>query len=187
MASNEESSSRQWFAIAAIGRDRPGIVADLSECVYECGCNLEDASMTMLGSEFATLMLISGLGDELERRVSDAMKHLEWERRLSIFVRPLESAPDPPHGPGARTFELVAEGIDKAGIVAGVARSLADHGVLIADLRGAIAPIPQSGTPLYRLSIRMSVPATVDLADLQSELGRIAEHLDVEISLNEGA
>src|SRR5689334_15832315 len=50
-------SQKKWFAMAAIGRDRPGIVADLSECIYACGCNLEDASMTMLGSEFATLML----------------------------------------------------------------------------------------------------------------------------------
>ena len=42
---------RQWFAIAAIGRDRPGIVAELSELVYASGCNLEDASMTMLGKD----------------------------------------------------------------------------------------------------------------------------------------
>ena len=85
-------SQKKWFAMAAIGRDRPGIVADLSGCVYACGCNLEDASMTMLGSEFATLMLVSGSGADLQDKLYEATKRLEWERHLTIFLRPV----DPP-------------------------------------------------------------------------------------------
>ena len=48
----------QLFALSAIGRDRPGIVADLAELIYECDCNLEDSRMTILGSEFAVLLLL---------------------------------------------------------------------------------------------------------------------------------
>jgi glycine cleavage system transcriptional repressor len=51
---------KKWFALSAIGRDRPGIVADLAELIYECDCNLEDSSMTLLGSEFAVLLLLTG-------------------------------------------------------------------------------------------------------------------------------
>ena len=50
---------KSWYALSAIGRDRPGIVADLAELIYECDCNLEDSSMTILGSEFAVLLLLS--------------------------------------------------------------------------------------------------------------------------------
>lgn len=53
---------KHWFALSAIGRDRPGIVADLAELIYECDCNLEDSSMTILGSEFAVLLLLTGEG-----------------------------------------------------------------------------------------------------------------------------
>lgn len=177
---------RQWFAIAAIGRDRPGIVADLSECVYACGCNLEDASMTMLGSEFATLMLVSGVGTELGERLAEATKRLEWERRLTIFTRRLEAEPEPPAGHGATTQTLTAQGIDKAGIVAGVSRCLADHGALIVDLRGAITPIPQSGTPLYTLRIRMIVPPDVTSDVLSAALAEVGQRLDVEIRVDPG-
>jgi hypothetical protein len=31
---------KHWFALSAIGRDRPGIVADLAELIYDCDCNL---------------------------------------------------------------------------------------------------------------------------------------------------
>jgi glycine cleavage system transcriptional repressor len=174
---------RQWFAIAAIGRDRPGIVADLSECVYACGCNLEDASMTMLGSEFATLMLVSGIGKDLSDRLAEATKRLEWERRLTIFVRKLEAEPAPPAGHDAACWNLTAEGIDKAGIVAGVSRCLADHGVLIADLRSGVTPIPQSGTPLYTLRLRMLLPPTLDPAALRSGLAGVGHRLEIDIRL----
>src|SRR5437879_12155108 len=84
---------RRWFVLSAIGRDRPGIVADLAELIYECDCNLEDSSMTILGSEFAVLLLLSGQGPDVERRLSAGCKRLEWEKRLTVFFRPLEGDP----------------------------------------------------------------------------------------------
>ena len=65
---------RRWFAMSAIGRDRPGIVADLAELIYECDCNLEDSSMTVLGSEFAVLLLLTGEGADIAPRLSAACK-----------------------------------------------------------------------------------------------------------------
>ena len=72
---------KRWFALSAIGRDRPGIVADLAELIYECDCNLEDSSMTILGSEFAVLLLLTGEAPDVEARLSAACKRLEWEKR----------------------------------------------------------------------------------------------------------
>src|SRR5262249_15845354 len=55
-ATDRGGMMRHWFALSAIGRDRPGMVADLAELIFECDCNLEDSSMTVLGSEFAVLL-----------------------------------------------------------------------------------------------------------------------------------
>lgn len=173
-------SQKKWFAMAAIGRDRPGIVADLSECVYSCGCNLEDASMTMLGSEFATLMLVSGSGPDLRDRLYEATKRVEWERQLTVFLRPVE-------GPAAvntgSEYALSAVGVDKAGIVAGVSRVLADHGVLITDLRGEAKPVAESGTPLYTLRIRMRAPEQCEVSRLKADLEEAGSRLGIEVSL----
>jgi len=174
---------RQWFAIAAIGADRLGIVADLSECVHACGCNLEDASMTMLGNEFATLMLVSSNDPSSAERLSTETRRIEWERRLTIFVRPLEGEPRPALDPEDSYYRLTAQGVDKAGIVAGISRCLADHGVDITDLRGRVTPLPQTGTPLYTLELSMAVPKTVDFATFRKRLTAIGERLDVEVTI----
>jgi glycine cleavage system transcriptional repressor len=175
---------KRWFALSAIGRDRPGIVADLAELIYECDCNLEDSSMTILGSEFAVLLLLTGDAADIESRLSAACKRLEWEKRLTVFFRPLEGEP---LGFGAahqaRALELQAVGVDKAGIVARVARCLANHGVNITQMLTGSRPEPGTGTPIYHMRIRMEVPAEVDQAVLRHELDGIAAALHIDITL----
>jgi len=173
---------RRWFAMSAIGRDRPGIVADLAELIYECDCNLEDSRMTILGSEFAVLLLLSGQGDDVERRLSSGCKRLEWEKRLTVFIRPLDE-PAPGHPPRGVPLECVVTGVDKAGIVARVARTIADHGANITDLHSDLRPEPESGTPMYTLRLRLIVPPERDVRVLRQALERVAAELRVDLSV----
>jgi glycine cleavage system transcriptional repressor len=175
---------KRWFALSAIGRDRPGIVADLAELIYECDCNLEDSSMTILGSEFAVLLLLTGEGDDVERRLSTACKRIEWEKRLTVFFRPLDGEPIG-YGAlhGARAFELQAVGVDKAGIVARVSRCLADNSINIKEMSTSSRPEPGTGTPIYNMRVHMDVPAGVDEATLRRELDGIAASLHIDLTL----
>src|SRR5438093_991617 len=153
---------KRWFALSAIGRDRPGIVADLAELIYECDCNLEDSSMTILGTEFAVLLLLSGEGADVERRLSAGCKRLEWEKRLTVFFRPLDEPPPGPAQRGTTPLECVVSGVDKAGIVARVARTLADHRINVTALSTQARPEAETGTPLFTMRIEMAVPPGVD-------------------------
>jgi glycine cleavage system transcriptional repressor len=175
---------KRWYAMSAIGKDRPGIVADLAELIFEHGCNLEDSSMTILGGEFAVLLLFTGSGEDLERRLSSACKRLEWERRLTVFFRPLEGPPVP-YGDAQRrrVHELFATGVDKAGIVARVCRVLAERDVTIREMKTYSRPEPESGTPIYTMRVEIGVPDSVALGDLEAALDRIAERLNIEITV----
>jgi glycine cleavage system transcriptional repressor len=173
---------RRWYALSAIGRDRPGIVADLAELIFDCDCNLEDSRMTILGSEFAVLLLLSGQGDDVDRRLASGCKRLEWEKRLTVFFRPLEEAPDttPPRG---TPLECVVTGVDKAGIVARVARTVADHGANILDLQSELRPEPETGTPMYTMRLRLVVPPQRDPRVLREALEKVAAELRVDLSV----
>ncbi|HVN84986.1 MAG TPA: ACT domain-containing protein [Candidatus Binatia bacterium] len=175
---------KRWFALSAIGADRPGIVADLAGLIYECDCNLEDSSMTILGSEFAVLLLLTGEGDAVEQRLSAACKRLEWEKRLTVFFRPLDSAP---LSYGARhqatRYELQAVGVDQAGIVAKVARCLADRRINICDMRTHARPEPGSGTVIYTMHITMDAPQGTDETVLRRDLDRIASELNIDVTV----
>jgi len=176
---------KQWFALSAIGRDRPGIVADLSELIYECDCNLEDSSMTILGSEFAVLLLLTGETADISARLSDACKRLEWEKRLTVFFRPLEAEPIPYRASHqASRYALQAVGVDKAGIVAKLTRCLADHRVNVAQMQTQSRREPESGTPIYTLRLLMDVPADVAPQTLRECLEVVAGELCVDLTLD---
>ena len=176
---------KRWFALSAIGRDRPGIVADLAELIYECDCNLEDSSMTILGSEFAVLLLLSSADPDVERRLSAGCKRLEWEKRLTVFFRPLDGDPHV-HPAGGHRVEMECEvhGVDKAGIVARVARTLADHGINITALQTQSRPGPETGTPMFTMRIRMAAPPGLDRTALRERLDRVASELRVDLTLS---
>ena len=175
---------KRWFALSAIGRDRPGIVADLAELIYECDCNLEDSSMTILGSEFAVLLLLSATDPDAETRLASSCKRLEWEKRLTVFFRPLEGEPVPYAARArARRHALQAAGVDRAGIVAKIARCLADHGANIAEMSTQSRPEPETGTPIYTVRMQLDLPAQVDAAAVARRLQAIGDELQVEITL----
>jgi glycine cleavage system transcriptional repressor len=179
---------KRTFALSAIGKDRPGIVAEVSGLIYECGGNLEDSSMTRLGEQFALLILLSGSGEEFSYRLTTGCKRLEWEKHLSIFLTPLEAGEGKP-GEKDRLdpYELSTTGMDRMGIVHRVSRLLADHGINIADMHTKAAPSPESGTPIFTMKILLEVPVSVSPQTLLKELNRLGEELAIDISLKKAA
>ena len=177
---------RKWFILTAVGRDRPGIVADLAQLIYDCEGNLEDSRMTILGNEFASILLCSGTEPDLEQRLAEGARRLEWQNRLTVFLRPLEGEPRPPvPAPGTRLFRVETEGADRAGIVAGVCRVLADHNVNIADLHSTALPSP-SGTPIYRMSLEIEVPEPLAAAELEKALDQVGRELTIDVRIEPG-
>jgi glycine cleavage system transcriptional repressor len=175
---------RSWYILSAVGRDRPGIVADLSQLVYDCEANLEDSRMTILGNEFAAILLCSGDQPDLERRLSEGARRLEWENRITVFLRPLEGEPRPAvPAPGTALYRVRAEGADRAGIVARLCRTLADLRVNIADLKSEAIPSP-SGSALYRMTIEAEVPESLRVEELVKQLDKAAQSIDVDVSVD---
>jgi glycine cleavage system transcriptional repressor len=142
--------------------------------------------MTILGSEFAVLLLLSGQGLDLERRLGTGCKRLEWEKRLTVFIRPLEGDPAG-RAPGRHAVPMVCEvhGVDKAGIVARIARTLADHGVNVTALKTQSRPGPETGTPMFTMRIEMAVPPELERRVLRERLERVAADLRVDLMLDD--
>ena len=99
------------FIMTAFGKDRPGIVADVSQIIYENGCNLEDSTMTLLADEFTIILLFAGREEgSLESNLLNACRRLEKEKGITAFIRALSGEkPEPkkaisPHaiGPNLR-------------------------------------------------------------------------------------
>lgn len=137
--------------------------------------------MTKLGGAFATLLLASGHGEDVAERLAAACKRLEWEKRLTVFVREV-AGPDVAALAGRR-YECVVTGVDKAGIVATIARHLADQGANVTDLHSTVRPASGSGTPIYTLRVEIVVPHDVPESRIRERLDAAATALGVDVTL----
>lgn len=173
------------FILSAIGRDRPGIAADVTELIYECGCNLEDSRMTLLGTHFALLILLTGEGEGLEGRLRKGCKRLEWDKGLTVFLSSLETLDQRlVSGATEADYELRVVGMDRTGIVYRTAKLLADKGINIVDLDTHVDPAPDSGSLIFVMYMKTSVPRDLAIHVLQKDLEHLADELNLEICLS---
>jgi len=171
----------QHFALSAIGRDRPGIVAAVSATLLNHRLNIEDSRMTILGGHFAMMLIVSapagtdvsGLSAELEA----VGRRLELE---AIALSPVEELETPQ--PQASHVATVY-GRDHPGIVHAVASALAQREIDITDLSTRMAG--EEDPPLYGLFMELAIPRPELVDELRAELERVAAEEGVRVSLRE--
>lgn len=171
------------FIMTAFGKDRPGIVADVTRILFENGCNLEDNSMTLLADEFTLILLFTARGREVEEQLGRECRRLEREKGISAFLRPLEARRGMAPPALCTKATLHVEGMDQAGIVYKISQYLADHGINIVDLKSTVLASPESGAAIYRMDIAVQIPGGTALGQVERGLTAVAEELHVEITL----
>jgi len=175
---------KTYFILSAMGKDRPGIVADVSEVIYDCGGNIEDSSMSLLRNHFALLLLFSTEREEVNQKLASVLKRLEGEKNLIVFYSPITfEVAYPKAKEQTDRFKITTSGIDHAGIVFKVCRLLADRKVNIIDMETHRVLSAESGTPLFEMDIDVEVPRSVSEQGLREELHRLANELVIDLVL----
>jgi len=160
----------QLLAVTAIGSDRPGIVAGVTRVLYELGCNLEDATSTILRGHFAMMLVVRAPGELTPAALEARFEPLARELGLVITARAVAGAAPAVGGP---THSVAVYGADRPGIVYRVAELLAAGGANITDLTSRV--IGGAERPVYALLLEVAFPPgaapEAALASLRAELG----------------
>ena len=170
------------LALSAIGRDRPGIVAAVSEVLLDHQGNVEDSTMSILRGHF-TMMLVVSVPDTtdlelLRKRLAQAGEQLDLEAvTLSVIGEVQAQAETASH-------ILSVYGIDHPGILHAVSSALAARQVSITDLTTRVLE-GEEGTPVYAMMLEIAVPAGADLRALEVQLDRVCRAQGVELSFRE--
>jgi glycine cleavage system transcriptional repressor len=153
--------------LTAIGRDRPGLVEELTEFFLERGGNVEESRMANLLGQFAVAVLVSGTTESIERIARDADALREQTERAAS-------------GP---TYRFRGQALDEPGLVHEVADVLRAHDANIESLSTSIEPAPVSGAPVFTID---AVVSTADVAALRTALEPVCARLDISWELEAG-
>ena len=166
------------FSIAAIGADRPGIVAAFTAVLVERECNLEDTAMAILGGHFSMMLVVSGPTDLDAATLEAALSDVAADLHLMTMVRAIDAAVALPT-PGD-LWTVSVHGADHPGIVHGIASALAELNVNVVDL--ATRVVPGEDGPAYVMVIDVTLPDSVGHDELAAALDAVGAQLGVTCS-----
>jgi len=170
----------QHFALTIVGRDRPGIVAQVTEILFNLGCNIADSSCSILGGQFAMILIISHPQFTSRDSFGEAFQPLE-EADLTVALRVLKPGGEvPPHFEGEICM-ISVYGADRPGIVYRVAQVLGAKRINITDLNTKLVGSEQR--PVYVMILEAILPAGVSEQEVDVWMTPLREQLQVDINV----
>jgi glycine cleavage system transcriptional repressor len=169
------------FSVAAIGADRPGIVAAVTGVLVQRECNIEDTAMAILGGHFSMMLVVCGPADLDASTLEAALAPAAAELHLVTMVRAIDAAVAVP--PPGELWTVSVHGADHPGIVHGIAHALADLGVNVVDL--ATRVVPGDDGPAYVMVLDVTLPDGVDGDAFGASLDEVGARLGVTCKAHE--
>ncbi|WP_309066198.1 glycine cleavage system protein R [Microbacterium sp.] len=162
--------------LTVAGADRPGLVAAVAEVVEAHGGNWENSQLSELAGVFAGVIEIS-VPDDRTEGLQSALRELDG--LLTVDVR--TGTPDNPESSDRITLSVL--GNDRPGIVREVSGVLSDHSLSIESMTTETRDAAMAGGRLFESTVTATAPASADLDDLRADLERIADEIQVDITL----
>lgn len=176
---DKPSQAKKHLVISALGKDRPGIVKDLSQAIMENQGNIEDSRMAVLGGEFALILLVSGSWSaiaKLESLLPSVAKKLD----LVAVAKPTDGRSA---RPSMIPYAVNVIAMDHPGIVRDVAEFFSERDINVEEMNTWTYPAAHTGTPMFSLTATLSIPASIQIARLRDEFMQFCDHLNLDATL----
>ena len=169
------------IVLTLTGKDRIGIVEEVTKLLLDLGGNVETSRMSRLGGEFAILMLVSLSAEQLGRLEKD-VEQLTAQGYKVTTIR-TEGTYAETH-PGWLPFQVEVHGADHEGIVHEIAHYLSQRGINIESMDTGTVQAPVSGTPLFTMTALVVVPPNLPGQDWEAKLIDVGHRLNVDIKVS---
>ncbi len=171
-------TQNNYLVITASGEDKVGLVDRLSSKITECGCNIEESRMAVLGDQFALIMLLSGPWHAFSK-IEGQMESLGDQLGLTIIhKRTRQRERTKPAVP----YRVEVLAMDHPGIVRNLAAFFSRNGINIEELQTDTYPAPHTGTPMFSVTMTVGIHADVHIPTLRGNFLDYCDDLNLDAS-----
>ncbi|MFK5915097.1 MAG: ACT domain-containing protein [Woeseiaceae bacterium] len=167
------------LVISALGNDKPGIVNELSRTILDQGGNISESRMTVLGGEFAMMLLVSG-NQECIDNILSKLEATGESLNLTLIAKETESSNTDKK---ALPYQVTVVSMDHPGIVHNISDFLSSHDLNIEEIETTTYPAAHTGAPMFSLNMTISIPADSSIRALRDEFITFCDDLNLDASL----
>lgn len=169
-----------YLVISALGKDRPGIVNQLSNALLDAGCNIAESRMAVLGGEFALMLLVNGEADTIDG-VKNRLADLESSLGLTLIAKATQPRPAKHR---MAPYQTTVVAMDHPGIVRNVSQFFAERQINIEELATDTYAAAHTGTTMFSLTMTISLPSHLATGELREQFLAFCDQLNLDATLN---
>lgn len=166
------------LVLSALGADQPGLVDKISQHILQYQLNIEDSRMSVLGGEFAIMLLISGdekTLQELVHSLSEPKPDFSDLVFNTKYTQPRQQQP-------SLIYKVNVLALDHQGIVHNLARFFSERNINIEDLNTSSYAAPHTGSKMFSVKLKLSIPETVSITQLRDAFIEHCDSLNLDAS-----
>jgi len=169
------------LALSAIGRDRPGIVAEVTRALLGHSLNITDSQMAVLGGRFTMMLIVTAPeGTDLDLVREELARTSDRLALDAVSLSPLADAADA--SAATPSHIVTVYGVDHPGIVHAVSARLAAREVNVTDLETRL--VGEGGQAgLYAMVLEVALPPGLAEADVRALLDEVGAEQGVEVTV----
>ncbi len=168
--------------ITVLGKDRPGIIAQVTTDLFDLDCNLENVNQMILQNQFAGFFIVEAPEGLAPEAIQADLTKRNNGNGLTIHVQVLDAvdrlAQEPP---GTDIFLITTIGPDQKGLVARFSSIIASFNANIVNLKAVFkgGSDPNANVMSYQVAVTQDVDAPALFAALRKKAEQLA--LDIRI------
>lgn len=168
-----------YLVISALAADRPGIVDQLAKAAKENACSIMDSRMTVMGGEFAVLMMVSGdetAISQMEAQIPKLSETLDLTcitRRTEVKSSIQKLLP----------YKVEVIALDNLGIVHEIANFFAAQSINIENMDTETYSAPHTGSPMFSVSMVVEIPSSVTISSLKDQFNDFCDDRNLDGAL----
>ncbi len=170
-----QETKQKYLVISSVGTDKPGIVNELAKACSSNQCNIIDSRMTVLGGEFAVIMMVSGSWDNIAK-LEAMLPALSQKLELTTTLKHTTERSSQP----ALAYSVNVVALDNPGIVHEIAQYFSSQNINIDDLHTGTYSAPHTGTQMFNLSMTIRLSADTHIASLREEFMDFCDDLNLD-------
>ncbi len=167
--------------ITVIAKDKPGLIATVSDILFKNQCNIENISQTILQSEFAGIFLVSAPSGLEKTSLKDHLINALDDTDIAVNIKDIKEDEQKGGPVKSDPFIITTMGPDKKGLVASFSKIIMEYRANITDLKAVFegGENPNRNFMIYEVDI----PKDTNHSDLIKKLRANASDLGLNISI----
>ncbi len=168
------------LVISAIAPNRPGIANDVSDFIADCGCNIKESKMKMMGGTFNLVLMASGSWNAITK-LEHSLPKKACALGMTTMLKRTDSVGTRPN---RLPYQVSIVALDRVGITREITAFFAAQDINIREMSCDTYVALHSSAPIAEIKLTVGISTKISISGIREKFELFCKNLNLDASLD---